>query len=123
MVCVFTRSVTDELAGLVSRIDESLETYADESLAAFVVLMTDQPADAVDGLKQLAEREEVSQVPLTIFKQISGPDGYYINDEYEVTVVMWNEGVVKANHGFQQASLTDSEIEAVMGSVRTLTEL
>ena len=117
---MFTRTVTDELAGLVSQIDESLETYDDQKLSAILVLMTDQQEDSITRLNRLARERRLKEIPLTIYPKSNGPDDYHLNEDYETTILMWRENVVQANHGFQNAELTDFSIRAVMDSLRDL---
>jgi hypothetical protein len=120
VVCVFTRTITDELAGLVSQIDKSLETHAEQHLSAFFVLMTDDPEESVARLQSLAEERELTEIPLTIYPESKGPPDYGIASNYDTTIIMWRDRVVQSNHHFQSAKLSQEGIAAVMESVRDL---
>ena len=43
MVNIFTRKITDDLTSLVKRIDETVEKNKKRKMAAFVVLLSDDP--------------------------------------------------------------------------------
>lgn len=112
--------MSDELTGLVRQIDESLKTESELNPAAFVVLMTDTPEAEVDHLKSIAKRDELQKVPLTIYRSSSGPEDYHIDADYDVTVTMWIDGEVASNLAFQQARLSDGDVQDVMDSFHEL---
>ena len=120
MVCVFTRTITDELAGLVSQLDAFCQSHSDKKVAVLVVLMTDQSDEEVETLERLASEQGLEDTVLTIYPKNSGPPQYRIARDYETTVLMWRDSMVHANHNFQDARLSRQSIDAVMRGVRDL---
>ena len=120
VVSIFARNVNDELASLIKQTDEFVGKNKDEKAAAFVVLLTDDPDAAEAELKQLAEKHKIKNVPLTIFDGKAGPKGYKLSEDADVTVVMWKESSVKANHAYKKGELNKAEIEKIAKSTKKI---
>lgn len=116
MVTVFAREITDDLAGLVKKIDDIVAENDDKRAAAFVVLLSEDPDAAAEQLKKLAEDQEIRETPLTVYDGISGPPAYSIAEEADVTVLMWVKGEVKVNHALGADELNDEKIEEIIGT-------
>ena len=54
-------------------------------------------------LTDLATKEGIKNVPLTIYDGSAGPKGYEISKDASVTVMMWVKGKVKVAHGFSKS--------------------
>ncbi|MDA1014433.1 MAG: hypothetical protein O3A00_08280 [Planctomycetota bacterium] len=116
MVNIFAREITDELASLVKQIDDVVGKNKNSKMAAFVVLLSDDP-DADEGkLKALAEKHGIKNTPLTTFDGAAGPPNYKISEDAAVTVMLWQGGGknVKANHAFGKGELNAKKIEAIV---------
>ena len=120
MVSIFTRTITDNLAGLVKQIDTAVAKNKASQLKAFVVVLSDDPDAAEPKLKALAKKHGIKNVPLTVFDGISGPPSYKINKGAETTVLMWRGGRVRANHGFEKGKLTKQTLKAVAAETAKL---
>ena len=48
-----------------------------------------------------------------------GPPDYEISSDADVTVLMWNQGTVKVNHGYK-GELTDKDIETIVSDIPKL---
>ncbi len=53
-----------------------------------------------DSLKALAEEHGITNVPLTTFDDETGPRGYKLTRDAEVTVMMWVDGQLAVNETF-----------------------
>ncbi len=111
-VAIFTREMTDEVTALVQQIDEQVGANQDKKMAAFVVLLTDDPDANQPKLKQLAADKGIKNVPLTVFDGAAGPPEYKIAEGAAVTVLMWNKSAVAVNQGFGE-NLNDDQVESV----------
>jgi len=120
VVSIFTRTITDNLAGLVKQIDTAVAKNKASQLKAFVVVLSDDPDAAEPKLKALAKKHGIKNVPLTVFDGISGPPSYKINKGAETTVLMWRGGRVRANHGFEKGKLTKQTLKAVAAETAKL---
>lgn len=84
-------------------------------MAAFVVLLTDDPDAAEGQLKAFADKHGIKNTPLTIFDGVSGPARYKIAKEAEVTVIQWvGPKKVQANHAFAEGKLDKKGVAAVI---------
>ena len=114
VVSIFAREMTPEVAKLVKEIDGVVGKNKSKKMAAFVVLMTEDP-DAVEGkLKKVASEHKIAHTPLTVFDGKAGPRGYKVAKSADVTIMMWNEGKVKAAHGFAKDKFNKEAIAKVV---------
>lgn len=113
MVAIFTRSITDDLTGLVKDIDKQVADNKSKRMAAFVVLLSDDPDADEKKLQDLAEKHKIKNVPLTIYDGTAGPPRYKVAKDAEVTVMMWQRTRVKANHAFAKGKLDADGVKAV----------
>ena len=114
MVNVFAREITDNLASLVKQLDETVAKNEDKKMAAFVVLLTDDPDAAEPKLKALAEKHDIKNVPLTIFDGEAGPPSYNISEDAEVTVLLWRRTKVEANHAFGKGEMKPADVKKIV---------
>lgn len=111
---MFAREITDNLASLVKQIDEKVGAHSDKKMAAFVVLLTNDPDAAEPKLKELAEKHKIEKTPLTVFEGQAGPAEYKIAKDADVTVMMWLERDVKVNYVFEKGKLDKAAIEKIV---------
>lgn len=124
MVNIFAREITDDLASLVKKIDGVVGKNKKAKMAAFVVLLSEDP-DADEGkLKALAEKHGIKNIPLTLFDGVSGPPNYKISEDAAVTVMLWKgRGKnVKANHALAKGGLNAKKIEAIVKDTSKILE-
>jgi hypothetical protein len=114
VVNVFARSLSDDLASLVKEVDSFVGKNKSQQASAFVVLLTSDPDASEAKLKEFAKKHNIKNVPLTLFDGESGPPSYKIAKDAEVTVLLWKEREVKANHAFAKGELEKSDVEKVM---------
>jgi hypothetical protein len=114
VVSVFAREVNDELAALLKEIDAVVGKNSDHEMAAFLVVLTDDPAGQEEKLKQLATDAGLKNVPLTTFEDVSGPRSYKLAKDADFTVMMWVDGKVQVNHTFKKGDLTEQTIATVV---------
>lgn len=91
-------------------------------MRAFVVLLTDDPDAAEGKLQEVAVKNKIKNVPLTIFDGVTGPPSYKISKDAEVTVLMWNKHKVKANHGFAKGKFDKAAAKTVAGQTKKILE-
>lgn len=116
VVSIFARKVDDNLTDLIKRVDKKVGENEEKKMAAFVVLLTDDPDRDEATLKQIAEQNKIRNVPLTIFDGTAGPPGYKISEDADVTVLMWVKHEVKVNHAFADGELNKQSVKQVAAS-------
>ena len=111
---IFAREITDNLASLVKQIDEQVGKNESKQMAAFVVLLAEDADAAAPKLEELAKKQGIKNVPLTIFDGAAGPPDYKIAKDADVTVLLWRKQSVKANHAFAKGALDKKGTEAII---------
>jgi hypothetical protein len=116
VINIFAREMTDEVATLIAKIDKQIEKNQDKELKAFVVLLSEDLKADEETLIKLTQKHKIKNVPLTLFDGIVGPPKCRIAEKADVTVMLWHDQEVKANHAFAKGKLDKKGIEAVVKS-------
>ena len=112
---VFAREHSPELAKLVKKLDEATVKNKDKSMGSFVVFLSDK--EGLDKeLATLAEKAKIQKTILAIDNP-AGPKAYGVDKDADITVVLYTDRMVKANHAFKKGELKDSDIEKIIAEV------
>lgn len=105
------------MTSLVKAVDEKVAENA--NLKAFVVHLTDtdNEAEAVSTLRDLAAEKGIKEVPLTLMDTPAGPPSYKIAEDAEVTVLLWRFSELRSKHSFGPGELTEADIERVLADL------
>jgi len=120
VVSIFTRDVDGNVASLIKEVDKVVGTNQSKKMAAFVVLLTDDPEAKSADLKKVAADQGVTKTPLTTFDGTAGPANYKISQDAEVTVMMWVGGQLKVNKSFKEGELTADKIPSILGETKAI---
>ena len=120
VVAVFTHKLDASVTSLVKQVDAQVEKNQDKKLKAFVVLLTDDPDKAEKQLKEIAEKNNIKNVPLTIFDGPMGPPAYKLSPKAETTVLMWTRSNVKVNHAFSDQKLDEQTIAKIVSDTNKI---
>jgi hypothetical protein len=112
---IFARECSDNLCTLIKKIDECTEKNKDRKMGSFVVFLSDSE-DLPKQLKAMAEKEGIKQTVLSIDNP-AGPAAYKVSKEADVTVVLYADHVVKANHSFARGELKEDNIAQIVNDV------
>ena len=119
VVNVFTRTTDDkEFVELVKQLDAKVGK--DKKMKAFVTVLTNDQEGAKKALKELAKKENIKNVPLTVYETPAGPDSYKIAKDAEITVLMWNNSTVKVNKSFGKDEMCEMCVKDVVASTDKL---
>jgi hypothetical protein len=112
---IFARENSTELTNLIKKIDTCTAKNKDAKMGSFVVFLND--SDKLEGeLKEIAKKEAIKECVLSIDNP-AGPQGYKVSLDADVTVVLYTQGTVKANHAFKKGELKDKDIDTVVADV------
>lgn len=112
---IFAREVSDPLTSLVKQLDAVTGKNQAADMGSFVVFCSDaEPLEK--QLKQLGAKEQLKHIILSIDNP-AGPEGYNVAKEADVTVVLYREHKVLANHAFKKGELTAKGIEKILADV------
>ena len=112
---VFAREATPEVAKLLKQLDEATVKNSGKAMGSYAVFCSDK--DGLDKtLTKLAADQKLTKLVLAIDNP-AGPEEYKIAKDAEVTVVLYTEFNVKANHAFAKGQLNDAAITKVVADV------
>ena len=120
VVSIFTRTMNHEVAELVKEIDNVVGRNRSSGMAAFVVVLTDDPDTQETTLRKAARQYQIEHAPLTVFNNDAGPGQYKLSEDADVTVMMWVDDDVKVNHVFRLTDLTGDAISRVVADTRKI---
>jgi len=116
---IFAREATPEVKKLIRKIDECTAKNSGCEMGSFVVFCNDSEGLS-DTLKEFAKDSDLKKCVLSIDNP-AGPKGYNVNKDADVTVILYKDRTVKANHTFKKGELNDKAIEAVLKDVPKIT--
>src|SRR5262245_17854123 len=112
---IFARAPSEPLMKLASGLDAAAVKHSDQQLGSFIVFLSDA-AGLADQLKAAAKRQDLKQLALTIDAP-AGPEGFKVAADADVTVVLYRDFSVAANHAFRKGELTDAAVEKILADV------
>lgn len=115
VVMVFARTVNPALSNLVKQLDRQMTEHAAQKLGSFVNLLgTDFEALKVEG-KKFAAQNRLENVAVVVPEdQKAGPDEYKINPDADLTVIVYREGIVHANHAYRAGEFDAKGLETIL---------
>jgi len=122
VVTVFTRDLTDNVKDLVQKIDTQVGENKDKKMAAFVVVLTEDPDAIEPKIEALAKQAKIANTPLTIVEGASGPSEYKLSKDAEVTVMMWVDSEVKVNQAFAKGKLDKKAVASLVSETKKILE-
>ncbi len=112
---VFAREATPAVAKLLKQLDEATVKNGKAEMGSYAVFCSDK--DGLDkSLTKLAAEQKLSKLVLSIDNP-AGPKSYQIAKEADVTVLLYLDFNVKANHAFRKGELNDAGIAKVVADV------
>ena len=115
VVVVFSRKADAQLAKLVKKLDGQVVAHEDDLLSSFVCFLGENPEELKVNAKQFGAKNKVERVALVVPQDCeNGPPEYNLNSEAEVTVLLYVNGRVEANHAFAAGKLSDKAIATIV---------
>jgi len=112
VVMIFAREPNEQLGKLLKKIEAACEEHKKDDLSSFVVFCT-KDNEAESKVKKCAEKCDLKKIVLTIDNP-AGPEKYDVNEKADVTVVMYVDRKVKANHAFGKGEMKDKDVEVII---------
>jgi hypothetical protein len=112
---IFAREASAPLLRLLTKLDAATARHAQQEMGSFVVFLSDD-ANLPERLKAAAERHALKRVTLTTFEP-AGPEGFKVTPEADVTVVLYTDHQVKANHAFRKGELNEEAIAKILADL------
>ena len=112
---LFAREATRPLWELLSKIDEATGKHRAQQMGSFVVFLSDK-----EGLREQlaaeAKKRGLKHIVLAIDPP-AGPEGFKVAPDADLTVVLYREHEIKANHAFRRGELTDQASAAILADL------
>lgn len=115
---VFARQLTPPLVRLLAKLDAAAVRHEKDDMGSFVVFLAEDE-QLGDRLKAVAKQQSLKHTVLAMDPP-AGPDGFKVAADAEVTVVLYREHTVKANHAFRSSELNDQAIEKILADLPKL---
>jgi hypothetical protein len=115
VVMIFAREPSAKLASLLARVDAATEKNKAAQMGSFCVFLSEKE-ELAERLKTTAAENKLKQIVLAIDAP-AGPEGFNVAAEADVTVVLYHEHRVLANHAFRHGELDDGAIDKIMADV------
>jgi hypothetical protein len=112
---IFAREVSEPLVRLVAEIDAATGKHRDKQLGSFVVFLNES-GDLPAKLKDLAKQRSLANIVLSV-DHPRGPDGFNVANDADVTVVLYEDFDVKANHAFRKGELNEQAVGKVLADL------
>jgi hypothetical protein len=112
---LFAREVNEPLLKLIGKLDEATEKNLSQEMGSFVVFLSEK-----EGLReQLAAAAKKQGLKRTVLSTYAatGPEGFNVSADADLTVVLYREHEVKANHAFRRGELTDVASEKILADL------
>lgn len=117
---IFAREMNPNVTTLIKKLDVATGKNTGCSMGSYVVVCSDA-AGMEKNLKTLADKEGLKNIVLSIDNP-AGPDKYKIAKDADVTVLLYTDFTVKANHAFKKGELNDKAIDKVVADVSKITK-
>jgi len=112
---IFAREVDEPLVRLLVKIDVATAKHRARDMGSFVVFLSnDEKLD--QHLQGIAKKNAFKNIVLSI-DDPAGLEDYKVVKGADVTVVLYNKHVVRANHAFKKGELTDKAIERIIADL------
>lgn len=112
---VFARHVSKPVTTLIKKIDEATEKNRTADMGSFVVFLS-LDENLGKQLESVAKEQNLKHTILSI-EHPAGPEEYNVAKDAEVTVLLYNEFTVRANHAFRKGQLNDKAIAEIVADV------
>ncbi|MFO0880273.1 MAG: hypothetical protein U0840_23250 [Gemmataceae bacterium] len=110
---IFAREISDNLTGLVKKVDEATVKNAKARMGSFVVVCNDDEK-MEEKLKELAKKEGIKKTVLSLVDRKAGPSGYELHPEADITVVMYTKRNTKAQYAFKKGELKEKDVASIL---------
>jgi hypothetical protein len=112
---IFAREVNEPLVKLLAKLDAATEKNRDVQMGSFVVFLSEKEG-LKEQLESVAKKQGLKHVILSTFDP-AGPEDFKVTADSDVTVVLYREHLVKANHAFRKGELSEQAVEKIIGDL------
>jgi hypothetical protein len=111
---IFAREPSERLTKLLAKIDATTAQNKAQQMGSFAVFLNDR--DLKKQLEETAKKHSLQQLVLSTMDP-AGPEGFEVAKDADVTVVLYRDFAVQANHAFRAGELTDEAIDKIVADL------
>lgn len=112
---VFAREVDEPLVKLISKLDTATGKNRDVQLGSFVVFLSEKEG-LQEQLASIAKKQGLQHIILSTYDP-AGPEDFGVAKDSDVTVVLYRQHLVKANHAFRKGELNEQAVEKIVSDL------
>ncbi|MGL4554145.1 MAG: hypothetical protein ACRC33_23525 [Gemmataceae bacterium] len=101
------------MTSLVKAIDKATAENGKKKMGSFVVFCNDSEK-LEDELKELAKKEKLEKCVLTLVDSKSGPGGYELHKDADITVVLYSGRKTKAQFAYKKGEFKEKDVQEVV---------
>ena len=116
-VVVFARTMSEPLGKLVRGLDKALVDHKTAEFCSWVTFLNDDQLSFDPLLVAWARKEKIRNVSLGVFEDQVGPPAYRLHKDADVTVLLFVNQKVVANHAFRAGEMTDERVTAILKQI------
>jgi hypothetical protein len=120
-VVIFSRKLSEPLGKLMVKCDGWLLAQPKDSFRGWMTVLGEKTV-SLDDLAAWAKQTGIKSIPLGVFDDPIGPPSYKLNEEAEVTVLLWVNRKVAANFAFRESELNDDAVTKIVEALPKLVE-
>ncbi len=118
---MFARTTDDALTGLVKRLDQLVNEYKDQKLAAVVAFVGSDRDAILADVDRFQQKHNFKNVVLTVPKDHQqGVRGLNLNSEAAATVLVYRDKKIRANRAAAAGQLSSAFLESVAKDIRAV---
>jgi hypothetical protein len=120
-IVIFARKLTDPLGRLMSKCDAFMETRPKDTVRSWATVLGEKTA-SLDELAKWSKGAGVKNVPIGAFDDPVGPPAFKLNNDAEITVLIWVNRKVVANFAYRAGELDDEAVKKIVEAMPKLVE-
>lgn len=115
VVTIFTRSADENVAQLMKQLDSFVAKNEQKKAASFVNLLGDDTKALKGKAEELVKKSQAKNVAVVVpTDHKNGPDNLKLNPEADITVLIYSQGKIAANHALKANELNQQSIAKIM---------
>ena len=115
VVMVFARSADTNLAKLTKELDQVVGKNSEKKMASFVNMLGKNGDDLKKQAHDFVAQNKLKNIAFVVPEELpNGPAEYKLSEKADVTVLIYRNGKVAANHAFPSGKLSAEAIEKVV---------
>lgn len=123
VVMIFARKADANLASLATQLDKKVADNSDKKLSSFVNLLGKDSDALKTTAKDFAAKNKLENIALVVpDDNENGPAEYQINPAADVTVLIYRNGKVAANHAVPAGKLDKQEVDKILADTKKILE-